>query len=394
MAEFERTTTVGVGADAAFDFFADPQRITDYVPTMAHVETIVVDGEESARAGPRRDAATGTRRGSSWTGRRGASSGAAPAPDYAGSITVAQGTASTCQVTVRLHTRDDVDVAGRRADAGRGAPEHPAGRRRALSGRARRPAARRPTALPSGSPAARRRGDVDAAARTLLTRPTACRKVDAPGEPARGTWRATWSRSRSAAAAAASASRCTRATARSPSTPPTARRLGGIRGFAPAARHRPRGPGASVVGQDRRSVRPGRSGPGGGGDRGHPAPDGGRRRSRPGRPPCASWGCGWSRSGRARPTRPARTPAAPRTGSRRTGACSSRTRSRSPRSPRRSPPARCSRRASWSRPRASGRRAPTSARRSWRGPSRHAGTWRWATTPSSRSLCPSRSTRT
>jgi hypothetical protein len=111
MAEFERTTTVGVGADAAYAFFADPLRIPDYVPTMAHVETIAVDGGDSAEPDPsgHRDTdearffTDGAARRVEW-GR--------PGTEYAGSITVAQGTASTCQVTIRLHTRDDVDAAG------------------------------------------------------------------------------------------------------------------------------------------------------------------------------------------------------------------------------------------------------------------------------------------
>jgi len=111
MAEFERTTTVGVGADAAFAFFADPLRLPDYVPTMAHVETIAMDGEESAQPNPAghpditqaRFLADRDARRVEW---------GLPGTEYAGSITVAVGTTSTCQVTVQLHTRDDVDAAG------------------------------------------------------------------------------------------------------------------------------------------------------------------------------------------------------------------------------------------------------------------------------------------
>jgi hypothetical protein len=111
MADFERTTTVGAAADAAFTFFADPQRITDWVPTTAHVETIVVDGADPAGPDPAgsRDGdearffADRTARRIEW-GR--------PGTGYAGSIVVAEGTASTSQVTLRLHTRDDVDAAG------------------------------------------------------------------------------------------------------------------------------------------------------------------------------------------------------------------------------------------------------------------------------------------
>jgi hypothetical protein len=111
MAEFERTTTVGVGADAALDFFADPQRIPDYVPTVALVETIAVDGEESVEPDPAGHGDTGEARFFVDRAARRIEWGR-PGTDYAGSITVAQGTTSTCQVTVRLHTRDDVDAAG------------------------------------------------------------------------------------------------------------------------------------------------------------------------------------------------------------------------------------------------------------------------------------------
>ena len=111
MAEFERTTTVGVGADAAYAFFADPLRIPEYVPTMVHVETIAVDGADLGRGRPRRERdshearffADGAARRVEW-GR--------PGHRLRGLDQVAQGTASTCQVTVRLHTRDDVDAAG------------------------------------------------------------------------------------------------------------------------------------------------------------------------------------------------------------------------------------------------------------------------------------------
>jgi hypothetical protein len=111
MAEFERTTTVGVGADAAFEFFADPLRISDYVPTMSHVETIAVDGVESTQPDPTGHPDTTEARFLADREARRVEWGK-PGTDYSGSITVAPGTTSTCQVTVRLHTRDDVDAAG------------------------------------------------------------------------------------------------------------------------------------------------------------------------------------------------------------------------------------------------------------------------------------------
>jgi len=111
MADFERTTTLGVGADTAFAFFADPERIPEYVPTMAHVETIAVDGDESTAMDPReRQEADEARFFVNRAARR--VEWGLPGTEYAGSVVVSAGTASTCQVTISLHTRDDVDAAG------------------------------------------------------------------------------------------------------------------------------------------------------------------------------------------------------------------------------------------------------------------------------------------
>jgi len=111
MADFERTTTLGVGADTAFAFFADPERIPEYVPTMAHVETIAVDGDESTAMDPReRQEADEARFFVDREARR--VEWGLPGTEYAGSVVVSAGTASTCQVTISLHTRDDVDAAG------------------------------------------------------------------------------------------------------------------------------------------------------------------------------------------------------------------------------------------------------------------------------------------
>ncbi|MDP2350875.1 MAG: hypothetical protein Q8M74_06930 [Chloroflexota bacterium] len=114
MADFERSTTVGVGADRAFEFFADPQRLPEYVTTMKLEETTAVDGDLEIEPEPEADtkgrhqvsearflADRGTRR-VEW---------GLPGSDYAGSITVAVGTPSTSGVTIRLHLRDDADAA-------------------------------------------------------------------------------------------------------------------------------------------------------------------------------------------------------------------------------------------------------------------------------------------
>ncbi len=106
MAEFERTTTVGIGADAAFAVLADPARLPQYAPTVTHVETTVVDGaaeeEANARTSPgipeARFFADRAGRRVEWV---------VPNADYEGAVVVDVGTASTSQVTIRLRTRDD-----------------------------------------------------------------------------------------------------------------------------------------------------------------------------------------------------------------------------------------------------------------------------------------------
>ncbi|MHB8891817.1 MAG: SRPBCC family protein [Candidatus Limnocylindrales bacterium] len=112
MADFERSTTVGVGADTAFAFFADPGRLPEYVTTMRLEETTAVDGDPDAQ--PEADAkglrpvsearflANRAARRVEWS---------LPGSDYAGSITVTAGTKSTSGVTIRLHIRDDAGTA-------------------------------------------------------------------------------------------------------------------------------------------------------------------------------------------------------------------------------------------------------------------------------------------
>jgi hypothetical protein len=110
VADFERSTTVGVGAEAAFAFLSDPSRVSEYVSPMTHDDSIAIDGDPEAAdetdAGERlaearfvADAAHGT---IEW---------GMPGDAYEGSFTVTPGTASTSQVTIRLHVRDDADAA-------------------------------------------------------------------------------------------------------------------------------------------------------------------------------------------------------------------------------------------------------------------------------------------
>jgi hypothetical protein len=102
--DFERTFTVGVGADAAFAYLADPVHLPDYLPTVAHVDSIAIDGADDpdadteAAGEPTRFLPDAGARRIEW-GR--------PGSDYEGSFTVEPGTTSTSQVTIRLHLRDD-----------------------------------------------------------------------------------------------------------------------------------------------------------------------------------------------------------------------------------------------------------------------------------------------
>lgn len=107
--DFERSTTVGKGADAIFALLADPRSVADYVPLVSHVESTAEDGSPAALdalptegLGPMRFVADAATRRIEW---------GEPGAAYGGSITVEAGTSSTSQVTVRLRTRDDLDRA-------------------------------------------------------------------------------------------------------------------------------------------------------------------------------------------------------------------------------------------------------------------------------------------
>lgn len=109
LAELERTFTVFAGADAAFDFLADPVHLPEYVSTMRLEDSTAVEGEldvdadlaERAGAPEAGFVADRATRRITW-GR--------PDADYGGSITVEAGTSSSSSVTIRLRTRDDAEA--------------------------------------------------------------------------------------------------------------------------------------------------------------------------------------------------------------------------------------------------------------------------------------------
>ncbi len=111
MADFERTTTVGVGADAAFAYLSDPAHVSDYVAPMTHDDSWAIDGDpEAEEEGEGSGEAIAQARFSTDTANRRIEWGM-PDGGYGGSMTVERGTASTSQVTIRLHLRDDADQA-------------------------------------------------------------------------------------------------------------------------------------------------------------------------------------------------------------------------------------------------------------------------------------------
>ncbi len=109
MMDFERRTTVWVGPDEAFEFFADPANLPLYVPTVRLEEAIAVDGDPDAEPDPE-VGSTGDQARFVPDRRERRIEWGLPGDDYGGSIEVVKGTASSSDVTIRLHTRDDVDA--------------------------------------------------------------------------------------------------------------------------------------------------------------------------------------------------------------------------------------------------------------------------------------------
>jgi hypothetical protein len=94
----------------AFDMLSDPLRLPDYVPTLRLEDSIAIEGATD----PDEAAALTERDGAAEAGfvadrRSRTISWGRPEHDYGGSITVAESTTSTANVTLRLHTRADAD---------------------------------------------------------------------------------------------------------------------------------------------------------------------------------------------------------------------------------------------------------------------------------------------
>ena len=110
MTDFERRATVGVGADAAFEFLAEPAHLPAYVVGITLVEASAIDGDPNAEpeAGAPEPApqahflADRKARRVEW---------GLPGSDYSGSAEVTSLMASMSTVTIRLHTRDGADSA-------------------------------------------------------------------------------------------------------------------------------------------------------------------------------------------------------------------------------------------------------------------------------------------
>jgi hypothetical protein len=108
--DFERRTTVWVGPDEAFEFFADPANLPLYVPTVRLEEAIAVDGDPAAE--PDAEAGSAGELAHFLPDRKARRvEWGLPGDAYGGSIEVAQGTPSSSDVTIRIRTRDDVDEA-------------------------------------------------------------------------------------------------------------------------------------------------------------------------------------------------------------------------------------------------------------------------------------------
>jgi hypothetical protein len=107
--DFERRTTVWVGVEEAFDFFADPAHLPLYVPTVTFEEAVAVDGDPGADPDPELG---GSRPEARFLPDRHEHrvEWELPAGGYGGSVEVRPGTASSSDVTFRVHTPDDADA--------------------------------------------------------------------------------------------------------------------------------------------------------------------------------------------------------------------------------------------------------------------------------------------
>lgn len=112
MTDFERTTTLSVTPDVAFGFLSDPGRLPTYLPAVALVEAIAVDGDPAAQDD---DSAVASGDPIDQThflpdaGARRVEWGH-PRTGYAGSFEIAEGPLrSISRLTIRLHIEGDPD---------------------------------------------------------------------------------------------------------------------------------------------------------------------------------------------------------------------------------------------------------------------------------------------
>jgi hypothetical protein len=93
-------------AGIAFDLLSDPVRLPDYVPSLRLEDSIAIEGEAdpdedlAERDGAPEAGFVADRKTRTITWGR-------PEHDYAGSIVVTESTASTADIAIHLHTRDD-----------------------------------------------------------------------------------------------------------------------------------------------------------------------------------------------------------------------------------------------------------------------------------------------
>ena len=106
MADYERSLTVGVTADAAFAFLADPANVAEYVVPISLLESIAIEGDPSeiAASDEADDKAEATFLPDTAAQRVDWGRGS-----YTGSMTVESITASMSTITIRLHVRDTAD---------------------------------------------------------------------------------------------------------------------------------------------------------------------------------------------------------------------------------------------------------------------------------------------
>lgn len=105
----ERTVTITVGADAAYAYLSDPVHLAEFVPTLEHVETDVVDGTAPGNAGED-PPATGTARFHVDSATR-TVEWDAPGAGLALRMTVGEGTSLTSRLTVLLRAAGEPDPA-------------------------------------------------------------------------------------------------------------------------------------------------------------------------------------------------------------------------------------------------------------------------------------------